>query len=401
MRKIFFLLLLSGGCTYAQECGTDELHQYRMQHEPGYAQQLEELESQIQQRLADRQTTVNETYYIPIVVHVINTGGAVGTGNNISNSQITNAIDGMNDRFANLTGFGADAGIVFCLADTDPDGNPTTGIVRVNATAVPGYAQYGVVHSASPTCLGVSSNTLKDLSKWPVYDYYNIWVVNSICSSSGSLAGYATYPNSTDNPYYGMVIRSDYFSILQTTPAHEMGHGLFLYHTFEGDVNDTTCPGNTNCNLFGDRVCDTPPHKRSNCGTTTECSTQTPFANSAHNYMSYCSVRNRFTQNQSDRMRATVSSLPFANVEPCGTLGRTETAAVRVDWYPNPANGKLNIIGTEKQGRIEIWNSHGQMLYESSIDKADTIDISHFATGVYLVKFHNQETTTTKKLIIK
>ncbi|MBK9758967.1 MAG: hypothetical protein IPO90_03075 [Flavobacteriales bacterium] len=44
--------------------------------------------------------------------------------------------------------------------------------------------------------------------------------------------------------------------------AHELGHAFNLYHTFEGDVNGTACPPNSNCGTDGDQVCDIPPHIR-------------------------------------------------------------------------------------------------------------------------------------------
>ena len=74
---------------------------------------------------------------IPVVVHVVwNT-----TTENISDAQIFSQITVLNEDFRrdNITaintpsvwqGIAADCEIEFCLADTDPNGNPTTGITR-------------------------------------------------------------------------------------------------------------------------------------------------------------------------------------------------------------------------------------------------------------------------------
>ena len=82
-----------------------------------------------------------------------------------------------------------------------------------------------------------------------------------------------------------------------------IGHGFNLYHTFSGDGGGLYCPVDTNCLIDGDQVCDTPPHKSSDCGVTNPCSLVEPFSNSKNNYVSYCVTRNLFTQGQKIRMR--------------------------------------------------------------------------------------------------
>ncbi|WP_439490667.1 hypothetical protein [Algoriphagus sp.] len=90
---------------------------------------------------------------IPVVVHVLHNGSAIGTGLNISMAQIESQIEVLNEDFRRLNAdagntpmefqsVAADAEIEFYLACIDPNGNPTDGVIRVN-----GAASYTVVQN--------------------------------------------------------------------------------------------------------------------------------------------------------------------------------------------------------------------------------------------------------------
>ena len=105
-----------------------------------------------QQGLSPDQRT-NDIYTLPVVFHVIHNGEAYGVGTNITDEQIVSAIDAMNEDFRHMSGSngygaGPDVGIDFCLAARDPNGNPTTGIVRVNGSSVTNYSAMGIEASA-------------------------------------------------------------------------------------------------------------------------------------------------------------------------------------------------------------------------------------------------------------
>lgn len=76
---------------------------------------------------------------IPVVVHVVNKGEEVGTGTNISDTQVISQITTLNNDYRKKSGtrgfntnpVGADANIEFALAVRDPNGNPTNGIDRI------------------------------------------------------------------------------------------------------------------------------------------------------------------------------------------------------------------------------------------------------------------------------
>jgi len=287
---------------------------------------------QIKARMASGRGAA-EIITIPIVVHVIHSGEAIGTGRNISQAQVQAQIETLNEDFrrrVNTNGFnsdsrGADIEIEFCLAQFNPQGQRMAepGIDRVNGNRT-NWARNDIEGSLKPT------------TSWDPNKYYNIWVLD-FAAQDDNLLGYAQFPSnsnlsgipgsggaaSTD----GVVInyanfgnaQKGNFSLLRApynlgrTLTHETGHWLGLRHIW----------GDSNC---GDDFCsDTPSQAsesrgcqkgRMSCGT----------ANMVENYMDYSddACFNIFTRDQKTRMRAVMevsprrSSLLTSNV--CGQL---------------------------------------------------------------------------------
>lgn len=290
------------------QCGTYQHHQKLMQTDSAYQSGFLSLQSQVHTIINNQPLTgtATQVYTIPVVVHVIHLGEPVGTGTNISDAQIQAAITGLNNKYSNIIGNGSlNTEISFCLAVRSPTGCPTNGINRVNGAGIPDYSTFGIRTGGCAT--GANEESVKSLSRWPVSDYYNIWVVNNICS--GQWGGYAYYPNGGVND--GTLIRSVYMNGDSYLLPHEVGHGLFLFHTFEGDGGNTSCPVNTDCTTSGDRCCDTPPHKQSDCGASNPCSGVGIWDNTRYNYMSYCVPSiGRFTFDQKARMQAVMAVPP-------------------------------------------------------------------------------------------
>jgi hypothetical protein len=306
----FLIALLPYYFTAQEMCGTDWVHSHSLNTDLEYRENQSKIQSGIDEAyeklISNRGGGDSEQYVIPVVVHVIHLGEPVGIGSNISDEQIFGAIQGLNDRFSNAIGSGVDMQMSFCLAKRDPDGCPTNGIVRVNGMSLNNYATGGVTRGGKSECgLAASDHSVKDLSKWSTFNYYNIWVVHAIC---GGWAGYASYPNGDE--YDGAIMLSDYMVYNSMTLTHEIGHGFNLPHTFDGDNNGAVCPPNSNCSAQGDRVCDTPPHKVGDCGAVNPCSSEGIWDNSRRNYMSYCGNTNRFTQGQKERVHAALLSPP-------------------------------------------------------------------------------------------
>lgn len=261
---------------------------------------------------------------IPVVVHVIHKGEAVGTGSNISDAQVISQITTLNNDYRKKVGtrgynaniVGADANIEFALAVRDPNGNPTNGIDRVSFCKTSWWDDE-------------IEAVLKPQTIWDPNKYLNIWVTPDIISSIGDVLGYAQFPSASgltglDEPGMtsdantdGVVIAHNYFGNLDyddgsfnldstygygRTTTHEVGHWLGLRHIW----------GDENCG--NDYVADTPIHKEDNYG----CFTH-PKPNSCgtpdemfENYMDYTddTCMNIFTVNQVDRFNAVLANSP-------------------------------------------------------------------------------------------
>ncbi len=294
----------------AHKCVTDGYHNLQMENDGRYKEKVLENEAYILNANAQRNPSSrnSNTYTIPVVVHVLHRGNLQVSQNLMSDSDIENAIQRLNDDFKGLATptFGItddtppaiDTGIEFCLASEDPSGNPSTGITRTDASSVPDFSDLGI--SFENLTPGADANVVKDLSRWPTSDYLNIWLTFEV--NDGNIGGYAQFPNGGD--YDGVTI--SYFFFEGSVLTHEVGHWLNLLHVFEGDANGTQCPENTDCTTQGDRVCDTPPFRRVECITAT-CSSEPEVYNSSYSFMGYCeSIISRFTQGQTDRMIATL-----------------------------------------------------------------------------------------------
>lgn len=280
MKKLFaFSLVLVSVVTAAAQsaqriCGTGELPQ---QFET-WVQSL----SPTKPGKTGHQNVTQSIYYIPVVVHVIHNNEPINSlvatsGNNLNAAQIQSQINILN---ADFNGTNADTAIIppvfrpllgkfqmyFCLAVVNPTGGvmPEPGIDRINRSSK-GW-------NAPPYSMNYADATIKPNSIWDPNRYLNIWV----SPLSGSILGYATFPNPTGSgvlglgsPYGsatsdGVFISNTCFGNTGTssggsfnrgrTTTHEIGHWMGLRHIW----GDSNC-GTDYCN-------DTPPAQTSNYG---------------------------------------------------------------------------------------------------------------------------------------
>ncbi|MCB0620751.1 MAG: zinc metalloprotease, partial [Saprospiraceae bacterium] len=267
-----------------------EYLEYQLQQDPKRAAKMEAIERFTQEYLANPNRAVTGVVSIPVVVHVIYNNST----ENISDAQVLSQIDVLNADFRRMNADqdntwpqAADSEIEFCMASTDPSGNPTNGITRTS-TSVTAF-------SANDN-MKFNSSGGKDA--WPAGSYLNIWV----CDLSGGLLGYAQFPGgpaSTD----GVVIDYAYFGTIGTatppfhlgrTATHEVGHWLNLRHIW----------GDGPCSV-DDFVTDTPTSDAANYGCPighVSCST----TDMVQNYMDYTddACMNLYTTGQKNRMRA-------------------------------------------------------------------------------------------------
>ena len=87
------------------------------------------------------------------------------------------------------------------------------------------------------------------------------------------------------------------------------------------------------------------------------------------------------------------------------TLALKEYADIenRVKLYPNPASTQLFIVSESEIEYIEILNANGQVITtrQCSDLKEETIDVTSYSTGFYLMKIKNKTGVVTKKFIVQ
>lgn len=278
-----------------------------MQQDATWLQRWQQSEQQARQWMQHPPAQTRSTYIIPVVVHVIYKTAS----QNISDEQIQSQIEVLNEDFNRLNAdtFNTPApwksvagkiNVQFCLARYDPNGNETSGIVRMQTSVT----AFGMGDSMKFTAKGGSD-------AWPTNRYLNIWV----CNTSGNLLGYATLPSgSNPGPTDGVVIWYRAFGRIGNlsgkynkgrTTTHEVGHWLGLRHIW-GDDNGG-CGGN-------DGIADTPNQANAtyNCPAfplTDNCS-GLPNGIMFMNYMDYTddACMNLFTKNQCSRMEAALNN---------------------------------------------------------------------------------------------
>ncbi|MEZ4787986.1 MAG: M43 family zinc metalloprotease [Flavobacterium haoranii] len=262
------------------------------------------------------------TITIPVVVHVIHNGDAIGSGENISDAQVLSQIQVFNEDFGKIIGTpgygaGVDTGIQFCLAQVDPNGNPTNGIDRVQRTTT-AYSTRTAIETAKAATI------------WDPTKYLNCWTFR-FGGSMSTVLGYAQFPTgsglagmpsgeciddqgsgaSTDGVVcnYNTWGSSSYASGSFNAPydkgrtmTHEVGHMLGLRHIW----------GDGDCSV-DDYCADTPLAADANfgCPTLDSC-TSDPGNDQVQNYMDYSddTCMNMFTQDQADRMWAVLLNSP-------------------------------------------------------------------------------------------
>ena len=250
-----------------------------------------------------------KVYKIPVVIHIIHTGEAVGEGFNHSTERIKSQIRTLNEDFRrkkNTPGFnthqdGEDSRIEFALAQIGPDGSPTDGIVRVDRSLVD-----------PPTGVSDFLTLCARYSYWNPEEYLNIWCMDVgyhgiyTGKSSFPVADLKGLPMEEENVYSdGIFINAINFGQGKTntienldmgrTLTHEMGHFLGLLHTF-GPTGDCA---------YSDYCDDTPPVSSATYG----CPVEKPLACDGRqamieNYMDYSHDKcmSVFTKDQVARM---------------------------------------------------------------------------------------------------
>jgi len=326
---LFFCCLLNvpGKLLAQKNCATVQLQEQLDIKYPQLKDKLQFekwLQNKIEQRKAQSYATSREeapVVTLPVVVHIVHKGEAVGVGANLSKAQIDSQIEVLNEDFRRNNAdasntpsvfqpVAADIEVEFVLAKRDPEGLDTDGVTRIKGD----QSSYDFADQYE----------LKSQSFWPSEDYLNIWVTDI----DDGFIGYAQFPVSglsgldgssnfaltdgvvVDFRAFGSVEKYPPASLnpaynLGRTATHEVGHFLGLRHTW-GDGGcgvddfcaDTPLTDNSHNGLS---VC-TFPTDNNGCGSN----------DMFQNYMAFTDDQcmNLFTLDQKARMRTVLDESP-------------------------------------------------------------------------------------------
>lgn len=345
---------------------------------------------------------------IPVVVHVLYQTNQ----QNISDAQIASQIAALNRDFRKRNAdtvniplqfkhLAADVAIEFVLANVDPAGLPTNGIVRMQTNVKEWLMDDNIKKPAKGGSAAWDSNS-----------YLNIWVGNFAKGLGYSSPLYS--PAETD----GIVINYTVFGTLGKsgvyhmgrTLVHEAGHWLGLKHIWGDDA------------CGDDGVADTPKQAGFTTGCPSGMRTTCGSNETGDMYMNYMdftndACTNLFTIGQKDRMRAVFQPqgprrallyskglngaatenshaavpeviTPVFN-KTSETEKKLETIRTFLNLYPNPAVHEIvlefnddNWVGKE----IHINNSNGILVYKMRITAArQLVNISRLNPGMYFI----------------
>jgi hypothetical protein len=421
MKALSWVLIFSGiFCTATAQryCGTVEYVQQLIKANPSLQNSYYKVQQQtaglVYRPESTTDTIPGQIINIPVVIHLLyNT-----SDQNITDAQILSQISVLNKDYRRQNAdavntpdvfkpVAADAKIMFCVAQVDPNGNRTSGIIR-KYTSQPLFT--------TDDAMKFSAQGGDDA--WDCTKYLNIWV----CNLESRSLGYATPPGGEPDRD-GVVIGFNVFGNVGNlrspfdqgrTATHEIGHWLGLRHTW----------GDADCG--DDSIADTPKQETYNfgCPSFPHLSTCSPNANGDMfmNFMDFSNdaCMNLFTIDQTKVMRALFAKNnirnSFLSAYQCdstlahtgplysNTTADTAVTATIVKTYPNPVHSQLviecNSISKLNVTTLDIYNVMGTKVFETQLSQPkSTINLSALTNGVYIVRVGEGGNVFTTKII--
>ncbi len=411
----FILCLYLPLQTLAQQedrCGTVPYLEMLKAKDPSIPLRMQKNESVLQQQIQTMASRASSAPIrtVPVVIHILWHLGY----QNICDALVQSQIRVLNEDYAHLNAdttdtpepfknLGEDSGIRFVLANRDPQGNVTGGVIRKYVSS--GSFLFG--NSMKFDSLGGSD-------QWDPDRYLNIWV----CNLEGTVLGYATLPGTANPGEDGVVIAARAFGKysydpsgkynLGRTTTHEVGHWFNLYHIWGDDGGD--CSGS-------DYVSDTPnqdnytfgcpdfPQK--SCG-------NGPDGNMFVNFMDYTDDRcmNLFTKGQNQRMQAALDLLrpgiqgSNGYVPDSNQVTMTRTGDIIV--APNPFTEGFDIhVQLKKLTSVEVdvMDISGKVVLREKFPECFCesfhMDMRTFQRGLYLARIRTHDETRVVKLLLQ
>ena len=447
IRKIILLaFLLNAGFVFAQNSFTPKHDVIRCINMEDYELQLQKQDSTrkvrrdaavkmmndwIANRKKDHKPDSVTNYNIPVVFHVL--WNSATPAEQISLAQIKTQVKVMNEDYNRMNSdttktplpfqpLAANFHITFCLAQTDPNGKLTSGVV---------YKQTSTTKFSNSNN-GAKRPSLGGDTAWDPDKYLNIWVCNIYDQFGNQLLGYSEFPTTPLDNTFGSVILyeaigdSGYLPLaaynLGRTVSHETGHLLNLHHPWGDDGG--LCPGQPGG--VDDGAADTPPEGNSlndgygdGSGPTfgcppfpymDNCSTTSPGI-MIENFMEYTddNCMNLFTNDQYTialaALNGPLSKLITSNtcVAPNAVEEYSFNSSIAI--YPNPSKGEFVIaFDNSSKLNIQVVNVLGQIVAAQNSANITNhnyiLDLTGQPNGMYFVKISNGAFSTVRKIMV-
>jgi hypothetical protein len=418
---LFFTLALTSAAAQ-RICGTESYNQKISPLNPFAKKMPDDAEIQIssfakaQSGSPSKDTSANEIINIPVVIHILHNL----PDQSISDAQVQSQLTVLNNDYSNLNAdrvntpavfatVAADTKIRFCLAQVNPQGRRTDGIIR----------KFTPKEFFSPED-GMKNTAQGGDDAWDSKRYLNIWV----CNMGGRTLGYSSLPGAAAS-LDGVVISYDVFGTGDKvrapfnkgrTATHEVGHWLGLKHIWGDAVCGTDFVDDTPVQQYYNYGCPSFPYV-SNCS---------PNAN-GDMFMNFMDLTddacmNLFTNGQKQRMRALFAKGNLHNsfltsfacdstlaqggpLPPADTIPAIPVKqAAGIKLYPNPAHSTVTIACSNTPGSgikiVTIFNVFGNKVYSGQLsgEKA-VVNTANFSKGIYMVQLQEGVKRLTAKLV--
>ena len=353
-------------------------------------------------------------YQVPVVFHVVwNT-----EAQNVPDDVIFDQLAILNEDYRRLNPnasetreiflpVASDTQIEFYLADTDPDGNPTSGINRVQ-TARESF-EFDLF-AQDITLDEVKFSATGGADAWDTDHYINVWVCNIGASFPGAqIFGFAYPPDGAPNweglfpepiadEVEGVVVH--YTTVGSNNPAagddnfpgneggrtltHEMGHYLGLRHTwgdafFGGCSADDGIEDTPNINANNNFACNF------NANTCNDGDGDLP--DMGENYMDYNQDEclNLFTIGQRAAMRFVLENFREELIEG-QFVNVAEQSVSQLTLYPNPVSHECT-VQTSPGAELIVQSANGAVVFQTSVAASSAVlNFASMEAGVYLVR---------------